>query len=55
MDWQTKEYLDERLDSIEDTLALITEKLGISEDNETEESEDIIEEETENTNSNLEI
>ena len=38
MDWQTKEYIDEKFESIEDTLVLISEKLGIDQD--TEENED---------------
>ncbi len=31
MDWQTKEYIDEKFSDIEDDLKLIKEKLGIDE------------------------
>lgn len=39
MDWQTKEHIDERIDSIEDKLDLIMQKLGVQ-DNEEEDIEE---------------
>jgi len=39
MDWQTKEYIDSRLDEIEEKLDLIVEHLNIKDDSEIEDEE----------------
>ena len=50
MDWQTKDYLDERLDALEDKLDTIMEHFKIDQDTEEPEEDNETEE-----NSELEI
>ena len=40
MDWQTKEYIDERFSDLEEKIDLILDNLGINQDNETDSDED---------------
>ena len=40
MDWQTKEYIDEKFDEILDQLSLISEKLGV--DNLSDDQDDLL-------------
>ena len=48
MDWQTKEYIDERFSDLEDKIDLILEALNVNQDNEEDEdySDDQDEEES---------